>query len=60
MREFSLVWYALAVTDVTYVIVKVYDTERNDVIKRHTNVIQYCGHQQPKLLHHYENTPIQI
>ena len=38
-REFSRVWYALVEMDATYVIVKVYVTERNDAIKHHSNVI---------------------
>ena len=41
--------------DVTYVIVTVYVTERNDVIKRHSVITvssQYGGLQQSKWLHY--------
>ena len=32
-------WYALVAMDVTRAIIKVYVTDRNDVIKRYSNVI---------------------
>ena len=33
-RDFSRVWYALVVMDIIYAIVKIYVTERSDVIKQ--------------------------
>ena len=38
-REFWHIWYALVVMVVRYAIVKIYVIERNDVIKRNSNVI---------------------